>query len=349
MTDDATRTAGSAVAEPILSVRDLRVAIRTRRGEVDVVRGVDFDLARGETLGIVGESGSGKTLTALALVGLVPGRNARVSGSVMYGGRNLVGARTSELVALRGRDFGFVFQDPMSALNPVRSIGAQITEAIHIHNRKVTHQAAWERAIELLREVGMPRPELRARQYPHQLSGGMRQRVVIAMAIANGPAVLLADEPTTALDMTIQAQVMEVFRRVRYESGGSAILITHDLALVSEVADRVLVFYGGRVVEQGAVDEVLRRPRHPYTQGLLACMPDPRSHLPLVPLPGEVPEIGHFPQGCAFVTRCALAGERERCHLEEPSLRPTGGLGHASACHYFEELVDIDERALSAR
>jgi oligopeptide/dipeptide ABC transporter ATP-binding protein len=335
----------ATVGEPILSVHDLRVSFQVRGGEVEVVRGVSFELRRGETLAVVGESGSGKTLTALALLGLIPGRNVKVTGDVRYRGINLVGAGEATLASLRGRDFGVVSQDPMTSLNPVMPIGAQIAEAIRIHRRSVRRAEARRLAVSLLEEVGMPEPERRGQQYPHELSGGMRQRAVLAMAVANRPPVLIADEPTTALDVTIQAQIMDVFRRVQSESGGSTILITHDLALVSEVADRVLVFYGGRVVESGPVDEVLAASRHPYTIGLLGCVPEVGSRRRLQQLPGEVPEPGHFPPGCSFAPRCELGRDREPCLGSPPELRAAGTAGHESACHYLEELVTGPEAA----
>lgn len=336
---DAAAIPPAVTAEPILSVRNLRVSFRVPGGEVEVVRGVSFELRRGETLAVVGESGSGKTLTALALLGLIPGRNTKVTGDVWYRGTNLLGAGEATLASLRGRDFGVVSQDPMTSLNPVMSIGAQVAEAIRIHRRSVRRAEARRLAVCLLEEVGMPEPDRSARHYPHELSGGMRQRAVLAMAVANRPSVLIADEPTTALDVTTQAQIMDVFSRIQSESGGSTILITHDLALVREVADRVLVFYGGLVVESGSADYVLAASRHPYTIGLLGCVPELGNRKHLQPLPGEVPEPGHFPPGCSFAARCHLCRDREPCLSDSPGLRVAGTAGHESACHYLEELA----------
>ena len=328
-------------APPILEVRDLEVIFATSHGSVEAVRGVDLTLAAGDVLGIVGESGSGKSVTMRAVLGLLP-PTARIRGSVRFHGQELLGRSRRVLRALRGKRIGMIFQDPMTALNPVITIGEQIVEAIRIHDRAVSHQKALARAVELLELVAIPFPERRVRQYPHEFSGGMRQRAVIAMAMANGPELLIADEPTTALDVTVQAQILDVLARLRVERGVSLALITHDLGVVAGMADHLAVMYAGRVVERGPVNEVFYRPRHPYTRGLLAATPRIEGEVArLRAIEGSPPSMARRPSGCAFHPRCPLADAR--CAAEEPLLREVDGA--FAACHYAEAMpspVGID-------
>ncbi|WP_327683851.1 ABC transporter ATP-binding protein [Kitasatospora sp. NBC_00458] len=307
----------------MLAVRDLRVDFTGPRGSAPVpaVRGVDLTLRRGETLGIVGESGSGKSVTALAVLGLLPG-TARVRGSVRLDGRELVGLPGRELAAVRGRRIAMVFQDPLSAFTPVYRIGDQIVEALRIH-QSLDRTAARARAAELLDLVGIPAPDRALDSFPHEFSGGMRQRAMIAMAIANDPDVLLADEPTTALDVTIQAQVLDVLRTAQRETGAALVLVSHDLGVIAGMADRVAVMYAGRVVETTGVDELFAAPRHPYTLGLIGAVPrlDGRGG-PLVPIPGTPAPMAELPAGCPFAVRCPLV--EDRCRTAEPPLAEAG-------------------------
>jgi peptide/nickel transport system ATP-binding protein len=330
------------VSAPVLEVDDLQVVFEpTRRVRgaatrdgcgVRVVRGVSFALSPGEILGLVGESGSGKSVASLAVMGLLP-PSARATGSVRLRGRELLGRPDRDLAPVRGKDLAMVFQDPQSAFTPVYPIGDQIAEAVRIHTG-ATRQAARRRAVELLDLVGIPDPAVRARAFPHEFSGGMRQRAMIAMAVANDPAVLIADEPTTALDVTIQAQILEVLRAAREATGAAIILVTHDLGVVAGLADRVLVMYAGRVVETGTVDDVYYRPRMPYTIGLLGCTPrldgDGAGPAPLVPIEGSPPSPPELPPGCSFEPRCPVA--TSECTAAEPALAPTGMPGHLAAC-----------------
>ncbi|MDF5753166.1 ABC transporter ATP-binding protein [Spongiactinospora sp. TRM90649] len=329
-----------------LSVRNLTTVFTTKRGTVAAVTDVSFDLRAGETLGIVGESGSGKSVTAMSILGLIPKPPGKVvSGEIRVAGKDLLALDRRSLRAASGTDVAMIFQDPMTSLNPVHRIGAQIAEGILTHQRRPSRadrEAARQRAVELLAAVGVPAPERRARQYPHELSGGMRQRVMIAMAMSCDPKVLIADEPTTALDATIQAQIMRLLREVQQRTNVGIMLITHDIGLVAQNVDRVLVMYGGRVVEMGTVQEVLENPKHPYTVGLLQCTP---SRLPadsvrrrLTPIPGLPPNPTDLPPGCSFAPRCGLRGDRERCLLEQPELRPAPTDDHRSACHFLEEV-----------
>ncbi len=321
----------------LLSVRDLTVRFRTDEGPVTAVAGVSFDVADGETVAIVGESGSGKTVTAMSILGLLPPAAER-SGSVLLRGRDLLALSERELRSVRGGDVGMIFQDPMTALNPVHRVGRQIAEVVLLHS-SVGAAAAHDRAVELLRLVGIAQPEERARQYPHEFSGGMRQRVMIAMAIANDPDLLIADEPTTALDVTVQQQVLDLLAVARSKAGAATVLITHDLGVVAEMAERVLVMYAGRIVEEADVYSLFAQPRHPYTVGLLHSVPrlDTDAGL-LEPIPGSPPSRGAVEGGCAFASRCAMA--RERCRLERPEAIDLGG-GRRSACHFHEELADV--------
>ena len=290
--------------EVVLSLRDFRVSFNTMLGEVQAVRGVDLDVAAGEMVGIVGESGSGKSVTFLGLMGLLP-KSATISGSGTVRGTELVGATAKQMRAVRGKRVAMIFQDPLSALNPTHRIGAQIVEMIQAH-QDMSKAAAMKRSIELLDIVGIPQPDQRARQYPHEFSGGMRQRVMIAMAIANDPEVLIADEPTTALDVTVQAQILEVLQRIQRDLGTAIVLITHDLGVVARVAQRVQVMYAGRPVERATVESIFARSAHPYTQGLMASLPN-SVHDRLIPIPGSPPNMLHPPAGCAFAARCSHA------------------------------------------
>ncbi|MGH3935949.1 MAG: ABC transporter ATP-binding protein [Pseudonocardiaceae bacterium] len=322
----------------VLDVADLRVEFHTDEGWVQAVRGVSYQLHGGEVLGIVGESGSGKSVTSLAAMGLLPG-SARVSGSVRLQGTELLGAPDHELSRLRGRKISMIFQDPMTSLNPVYTIGYQVVEAIQAHH-DVTRDAAHKRAVELLDLVSIPNPAERAGSYPHELSGGMRQRVVIAIAMANRPEVIIADEPTTALDVTVQAQILEALRAAKEETGAALLLITHDLGVIAGQADRVLVMYAGRVVEAGTVEEIFYAPRMPYTLGLLGSLPrvDLRAQR-LHPISGVPPSAINMPPGCPFAPRCPLV--TAVCETEEPALASAGAVGHVSACHFSDKLDGV--------
>lgn len=309
------------MTESILQIRDLRVTFSTQMGELRAVRGVDVDVAPGEILGVVGESGSGKSVSFLAAMGLLP-KSATITGSVKLDGEELIGAKSKAIRSIRGRSLAMVFQDPLSALNPVHRVGDQIVEMIQSHQDMNTHDAE-KRAVELLEIVGIPQPDERARQYPHEFSGGMRQRVVIAMAIANNPKVLIADEPTTALDVTVQAQILEVIQRIQQKFGTAVVLITHDLGVIARVADSVNVMYAGRNVESGTVQALFDHPSHPYTRGLLSSLPHEGMDR-LQPIAGFPPNMLAPPLGCGFAPRCQHA--TELCTAELPSLRPFGDL-----------------------
>ncbi len=321
----------SVVDEPVLSLRDLRVDFRTPSGIVQAVRGVDLDVMPGETVGIVGESGSGKSVTFLASLGLLP-RNAEISGSAKVSGIELIGASRSTMNSVRGKMVAMIFQDPLSALNPVQRVGKQIVEMIQSH-QDLDDDAAARRAIELLDIVGIPQPDQRARQYPHEFSGGMRQRVMIAMAIANDPDVLIADEPTTALDVTVQAQILEVLDRIRTEMRTAIVMITHDLGVIARVADRVQVMYAGRVVERTEVNALFASPTHPYSEGLLHSIPR-HGQGRLIPIVGTPPNMLRPPPGCAFRPRCKYGDDR--CEVAIPELAPINGVH--SACIRASEL-----------
>ena len=331
----------SGLATPVLEVEDLYVRLPTEDGVVHAVRGASFAVRRGEVLGVVGESGSGKSAMSLGVLGLLP-RTAEVSGSVRLNGSELLGASDRDLSAIRGRSVAMVFQDPMTSLNPVYRIGRQLVEAIRVHDRSVSRRAARARAVELLDAVGIADPSDRVDRFPHELSGGMQQRVVLAIAMANRPDVIVADEPTTAIDVTVQAQVLELLERTREETGSALVLITHDLGVVAGMADRVLVMYAGRPVEVGAVDDVFYRPRMPYTVGLLDSVPrlDAGESRRLRPIPGRPPSLLALPPGCPFAPRCPLRAEI--CVTVEPPLVPVEGMGHVSACHFTG---DVDRRA----
>jgi peptide/nickel transport system ATP-binding protein len=322
--------------ESLLAIRNLRVSFATRAGPAEAVAGIDVDLAAGHVLGIVGESGSGKSVSMLGILGLLP-KSAMVTGSALFRGQELLGMAPQALQAIRGARIGMIFQDPLTALNPVLRVGEQIVEAIRIH-RDVSRKAAMARAVDLLDLVSIPQPRERVQQYPHEFSGGMRQRVMIAMAMANEPELLIADEPTTALDVTVQAQILEVLESLRANLGIGLVLITHDLGVVAGMADAVAVMYAGRIVERGDVDAVFDDPRHPYTRGLLAALPTlDAGDEPLVGIEGRPPSLRDPPSGCAFHPRCALA--EARCRVERPTLRFVGST--RCACHLAEARHDL--------
>lgn len=318
--------------EPILDVQELRTSFFTEDGEVRAVDGVSFKVARGRTLGIVGESGCGKSVTSLSILRLIPSPPGKiVGGKIFFNGKDLIGLSSGEMRAVRGNEISMIFQEPMTSLNPVFTIGNQIREAVLVH-RKVSRRQAHERAIEMLKLVGIPSPEERIEDYPHQLSGGMRQRVMIAMALSCDPKVLIADEPTTALDVTIQAQILDLLRELRSRIGLSLVLITHDLGVVAEVADHVAVMYAGKIIEQGSVRDIFSNPRHPYTQGLLGSIPVPGKTKRLVAISGIVPSMLELPRGCRFQDRCIH--RIDACMGQEPELRPApgGGTNHIVRC-----------------
>jgi peptide/nickel transport system ATP-binding protein len=337
------------VSETLLSVRDLRVRFDTDDGVVNAVDGVSFDVNRGEVFAIVGESGSGKTVTAMSMLGLIP--NARVeSGEAWWKETDLLRADPETLRRIRGGEIAMIFQDPLTSLNPVHRIGRQIGEMVRIH-RNASKKEARERAIELLDLVGIPQPERRVDNYPHEFSGGMRQRAMIAMAIACEPDLLIADEPTTALDVTVQAQVLEVLMEIKERINSSIILITHDLGLVAGSADRVMVMYAGRAVELGEIDDVFYDTRHPYTLGLLASLPrvDDRGTERLVPIKGAPPSLIAVPSGCPFHPRCDYARLPDPCATEVPDILPIDDRpGHSSACHFAAELARVEVSQIRA-
>jgi oligopeptide transport system ATP-binding protein len=313
----------------LLAVEGLRVRLPTPAGPATVVDGIDYEVETGEVFGIAGESGSGKTMSVLALMGLLP-PGARVEGRALFGGRDLLRLPRRELRRINGRELSMVFQDPMTSLHPMLSVGTQLTEHVRSH-LGVSRKEADTRAVELLREVRIPNPAAALRAYPHQFSGGMRQRIAIAIALACGPRLIVADEPTTALDVTVQAGVIRLLDRLRREQGLAIVLITHDLGVLSSIADRVAVFYAGRVVEAGTRAEVLAHPRHPYTRGLLDALPHPEAAAqPLVAIPGAPPAPRAVPPGCPFHPRCRWAEPVSR--EEVPPLRDVGG-GRLLACH----------------
>jgi peptide/nickel transport system ATP-binding protein len=340
----------AAASEPLLVVEDLRTYFDLRQGLVKAVDGVSFTLRPHETLAIVGESGCGKSITALSLMRLVPDPPGRiVGGSVKLEGHDLLALDEDAMRAVRGKDIAMIFQEPMTSLNPVFTIGSQIAEAVLLHE-KVNRRQAWEKAVEMLRLARIPEPEQRAHEYPHQLSGGMRQRAMIAMALACNPKILIADEPTTALDVTIQAQILEIILDLQRKLGTAVILITHDLGVVAETAQRVIVMYAGRKVEEAAVEELFARPQHPYTHGLMGSiprLPSMRGEVAneverLQEIPGAVPALSNLPPGCVFAPRCAHA--EERCRARYPDYeekRP----GHWAACWRSRELYGQDGNA----
>jgi peptide/nickel transport system ATP-binding protein len=316
--------------EPLLQVVGLRTSFFLPGEEVRAVDGISFELYAGARLGLVGESGCGKTVAALSILGLVPPPGRVVGGQILFAERDLIAATEKELRALRGNEIAMIFQEPMTSLNPVLTVGGQVTEAIRLH-RRIGRQAARKQAIDLLRLVEIPEAARRAAEYPHQMSGGMRQRVMIAMALSCNPSLLIADEPTTALDVTIQAQILDLLDDLRRRLGMSLILVTHDLGVVAERTDAVAIMYAGRIVELGKVQDVFGRPLHPYTRGLLRCIPliGERRHRRLDAIPGMVPDLRHLPSGCRFRNRCSMA--IGPCAEDEPTLEDAGG-GHLVAC-----------------
>jgi oligopeptide/dipeptide ABC transporter ATP-binding protein len=339
------------VPEPVLSIRDLTVEFQTEDGVVNAVTDVTYDLAPGEVLGIVGESGSGKSVSVMSMLGLIPRPPGRiVKGEALYKGRDLLTLPQKELRAIRGGEMAMIFQDPMTSLNPVLTIGSQIAEAILVHRPGTSDDEARKRTIHLLEAVGVPFAERRYDQYPHEFSGGMRQRAMIAMAIANDPNVLIADEPTTALDVTIQAQIVEVLKAAREETHAAIILITHDLGLIAELADRVVVMYAGRVVELSDVYTIFNQPRHPYTLGLLNSLARLDADQEwLHPIPGQPPSLIALPPGCSFHPRCEHSQGRLVCRTDEPELRSVDDeVVHLSRCHFAEELAAKQSSAVGA-
>ena len=325
----------------LLKVENLQVEFKSRRGQALVLNGVDFELHAGETLCVVGESGCGKSMTALALLRLIPTPPGRISsGRVWFQGEDLLQASEARMREVRGNRISMIFQEPMTSLNPVLTVGDQIGESLRLHAGLDAH-AARARAIEMLQQVGIPAPEERVDEYPHQLSGGMRQRVMIAMALACRPDILIADEPTTALDVTVQAQIFDLLRELQRDKGTAILLITHDMGAVAEMADRVMVMYAGRVIEQGTTAQVIGQPGHPYTQGLIDCLPELGASLnperiELAEISGVVPSIWELGSGCAFRERCARA--MPRCATEVPPLFGLDGDGgHGAACWLHAE------------
>jgi peptide/nickel transport system ATP-binding protein len=323
---------------PLLEVSDLRVEFSTEDGIVHAVDGISYEVDRGRTLCIVGESGSGKSVTSLTTLGLTKGKNARVSGRIMFEGRDLLSLSMEEMRSIRGNQIAMIFQDPLSSLHPFYKVGAQLIEAIDTH-RKVSRSAARERAVELLTLVGIPDPRRRVDQYPHEFSGGMRQRVMIAMALANEPELLIADEPTTALDVTVQAQILALLQELQERLGMAIILITHDLGVVAEIADEIAVMYAGRIVERGTDEQIFLSPQHPYTWGLLKSIPrlDTPREEELVPISGRPPSLILRPSGCHFHPRCPYV--RDAHKRIDPALTPVNGdPGHEAACLLPTEL-----------
>ena len=345
MTDLQKTPADSAPAplgDPFLSVRDLRIHFDTDDGLVRSVDGVSFDLHKGRTLGIVGESGSGKSVTSLGIMGLHRSKRARISGEILLDGEDLIAAGPDRVRQLRGRELAMIFQDPLTAMHPYYTVGAQIIEAYRVHHPKASKKEARARAVEMLDRVGIPQPDRRLDDYPHQFSGGMRQRAMIAMALVNDPSLLIADEPTTALDVTVQAQILDLIARIQQDRGLGVVMITHDLGVVARVAHEVLVMYGGRAAEQAPADRLFAAPAHPYTRGLLDSLPrlDDGDDAPLRAIPGSPPSLLAPAPGCSFAPRCARttaasAEEHARCLAERPPLDRLGPptAGHLAACH----------------
>jgi peptide/nickel transport system ATP-binding protein len=323
------------VTEAFLDVRDLRVQFPTEDGLVNAVDGVDFTVEKGKTLAIVGESGSGKSVTSQAIMGLINRKSAKMTGEVYLEGEELVGARPEQVRSLRGKRMAMIFQDPLSSLHPFYTIGKQLSEAVLVH-QKVSKSEAYGQARDMLARVGIPNPERRVKDYPHNLSGGMRQRVMIAMALLNSPELLIADEPTTALDVTVQAQILDLLRSLQNEFGTAIVLITHDLGVVADMADDVVVMYGGRIVERGGVQDIYYRPEMPYTWGLLGSVPrmDVDRGARLEPIPGQPPSLIRLPTGCVFRPRCPYHElvPGNRCDTERPALEPITP-EHAVRCH----------------
>ncbi|WP_102345106.1 ABC transporter ATP-binding protein [Bacillus sp. Marseille-P3661] len=324
--------------QKVLEVKNLKTYFNTRNGLVKAVDGVDFDVKKGEILAIVGESGCGKSVTSQSIMRLIGQKKSEIiSGEVLYKGDNLLDKSESEMRELRGKNISMIFQDPMTSLNPVYTVGAQIAEVPRIHD-KADKKSAWKRAIEMIKKVGIPSPESRATQYPHQFSGGMRQRGVIAMSLAGNPDLLICDEPTTALDVTIQAQVLDLIRDLRDETNAAIVMITHDLGVVAELCDTVAVMYAGKIVEKASVEELFANPQHPYTKGLLASLPKPGSRERLTPIEGQPPNLHNLPQGCRFADRCPFV--MSKCREKQPELIESSFKNHHVACWLEEEEVE---------
>lgn len=326
-----------STSEPLLKVDNLTVEFSTDKGAVRAINGISFDVMPGETVAIVGESGCGKSVSSLSIMGLVPSPPGKiVEGSIVFQGKELIGLKDQEYRKIRGNDISMIFQEPMTALNPVLKISTQMIDVIRNHN-KITKRQAKVRAIEMLTTVGIPSPEIRVNEYPHQLSGGMRQRVMIAMALSCNPSLLLADEPTTALDVTIQAQVMRELVRLQKQLNMAVVLVTHDLGVVAESCKRVIVMYCGEIIEQGSVETIFHHPKHPYTKGLLKSIPVVRDKkIPRLPtIEGVVPDLFHLPSGCRFADRCDQASSQ--CQQHYPVLK--GGKEHQVACFNYSEAV----------
>ncbi|GIM47118.1 ABC transporter ATP-binding protein [Collibacillus ludicampi] len=330
--------------ENILEVKDLKVSFQTYAGEVQAVRGVSFHLRKGEALAIVGESGCGKSVTAQTIMRLIPSPPSIIKGgSIIFDGKvDVVTLSGKQMESIRGSEMGMIFQDPMTSLNPTMTIGKQITEGL-VKHQGLSKDEARKRAIEMLRLVGIPNPEARIQQYPHQFSGGMRQRVMIAIALACNPKLLIADEPTTALDVTVQAQIIDLMRELQEKTGASIIIITHDLGVVADLAQRVVVMYAGKVVEQGSVDDIFYNPQHPYTWGLLRSVPrlDDMKKADLIPIDGTPPDLFAPPKGCAFAARCPYA--MNICLEEDPEHQKVDE-GHSAACWLLHEKAPRVER-----
>lgn len=322
--------------EPILKIRDLKVYFDSDDGLVKAVDSVDLEMLKGTTLALVGESGCGKSVTCMSILRLIPTPPGRIAGGeILYKGKNLVELSDKDMEAIRGNDISMIFQEPMTSLNPVFTAGDQIKEAIMLHQRKGPEEAR-ELSVDILKKVGIPSPHIRVNDYPHQMSGGMKQRVMIAMALSCNPEILLADEPTTALDVTIQAQILEIMKSLQDEMGMSILMITHDLGIVASIASHVAIMYASKIAEYGSVDDILSNPRHPYTLGLFTSIPVPGAKKDnLYVIPGNVPNPLAFPEGCKFWPRCIFADDR--CRTQEPALEEVGP-GHTAACHYKENI-----------
>ncbi|WNB91597.1 ABC transporter ATP-binding protein [Bacillus sp. NEB1478] len=327
------------MGNPVLEVKNLRTSFLTDDGEIPAVDGVDFHVNPGEVLGIVGESGCGKSVTSLSVMGLVPTPPGKIEGEILFKGENLASAPEKRMRQIRGNEIGMIFQEPMTSLNPVFTIGDQLIEALRIH-RKWSKKEAWGKAVEMLKLVGLPRADELVREYPHQLSGGMRQRVMIAMAMICEPELLIADEPTTALDVTIQAQILDLMKRLNKETDTAIMMITHDLGVVAEMCERVVVMYSGKVVEEGDVKTIFQNPKHPYTVGLIKSVPDMREKVGrLYSIPGNVPKPGTIQTGCSFAPRCEHAGTR--CISETPQLKTHDG-NHQVRCWLYEDEKGVE-------
>ena len=325
----------------ILEVRDLRTVFFTSRGGAPAVDGVSFSVERGKTLGLVGESGCGKSVTALSLMRLVPDPPGKiVSGSIVFNGQDLLRLKEKQMHSLRGNRMSMVFQEPMTSLNPVFTVGEQIAETLRLH-RGYSRREAWKQSVEMLNRVRIPEAESRAKQYPHQMSGGMRQRVMIAMALCCDPEFLIADEPTTALDVTVQARILKLMQDMKSRYGSSILFISHNLGVIARIADEVAVMYAGQIVEKASVNELFHNPLHPYTHGLLLSVPLPpytENYRPLTPIRGTVPHPGKYPAGCRFHPRCSLA--TEKCREGIPELEQTGESTHQVRCFYWKKVKE---------